>query len=135
MTRINVIPVEQLSSPHLASEHYEIVRVYRLVRDAVDRGEKPDDWRNPDTYRMGAGHVRFFYPRLGFIRKREIDLLLEIMFRGIPPVRELDLGEGIPPEWFGEYEPDEAARITNRARLIERNLQTEKMVMKGYFLE
>ncbi len=135
MTRINTVPVETLSNGHLATEHYELVRVYRLVRGAVERGERPDDPRNPDSYRTGAGHVRFFYPRLGYIKKREIELHLEMLFRGIPLVREEEDTSDIPPEWFGSYEPTEESKIINQARLDNRNTELEKKVMRGYFVE
>ena len=136
MTRINVIPVEQLSNGFLSCEHYEIIRVYHCVEAAILRGETPDDWRNPPTYRMGAGHVRFFYPRLGYIRRREVEIQVEMLFRGIPLIREQYDTSAIPSLWFQDWEPDEEARIANRKRLAERDLALEKKVMRGgYYYE
>ena len=135
MTSINVVPVEELTNGHLAIEHYELVRVYRLVRIAIERGEQPNDWRNVPTYRMGASHVRFFYPRLGYVRNREIDIHVEMLFRGIPLVREEEDLSDIPDIWFGSYEPDDAARLVNRQRIAERNLDMERKYMRGYFID
>lgn len=133
MTRINVVPIEELNDAHLALEHYELVRVYRLVRLAIGRGETPDDWRNPSTYRMGAGHVRFFYPRLGFVQRREIQLHVEMLYRGLSLIREEQELHDIPAEWFGGYEPTEEAIAINRQRLQQRIDEFEMQAMRGYF--
>ena len=38
MTRINVVPVEELTNKHLMAEYHEITRIFRLVREAQNRG-------------------------------------------------------------------------------------------------
>lgn len=60
MTRINCIPPRELSREHLIAEYRELPRIFALVRAAIARGESPDDPRNPTSYTLGAGHVRFF---------------------------------------------------------------------------
>lgn len=54
MTRINLIPVEELTNKHLIAEKHEITRVFALAKNS-----KPNV-KIPDTYRMGKGHVTFF---------------------------------------------------------------------------
>lgn len=63
MTRINCIPPSELSTGSLP-------RIFGLVIAAIDRGESPDDARNPPAYGLGPGHVRFFYPRLAWCAAR-----------------------------------------------------------------
>lgn len=132
MTRINVVPPEELSNAHLEVEHYELHRLYVLVRKAIARGEEPDVTAVP-TYRMGTGHVRFFYPRLGFIKKRETKLIIEMLYRGLPLVRQEEVVTDIPSSWFYDYEPTEEAINVNRERLALRTMEYERNMLKGYF--
>lgn len=122
MTRINCVPVQELSGPHLVAEYRELPRVYKLVYEAVLRGELPNDPRNPQHYRLGPGHVRFFYPRLRYVTDRLFELVAEMdrrgyapQFREPPPVYDL-----IPGCWDGRWTPDAAALALNRARIAER---------------
>lgn len=85
MTRINCIPPSKLTGPHLVAEYRELPRVFPLVRAAILRGDVPGDPRNPADYRLGAGHVRFFYPRLGYLAQRQAALVAEMLARGYAP--------------------------------------------------
>lgn len=122
MTRINCIPPSELTGPHLVAEYRELPRVFSLVRAAIVRGESPDDPRNPPDYRLGAGHVRFFYPRLGFLARRQAGLVAEMQARGYRP-GFTDTGrllDGFPPAWCEDWDPPPAALALNRARIAER---------------
>ena len=117
MTRINVIDPERLSDAHLGAEYRELPRVFGLVRAAILRGESPDDRRNPSVYVLGTGHVRFFYPRLGFLAKRYQALCDECRNRGrvVNYGNVEELTSGISKEWMSDWEPD--------ARAVELNIQ------------
>ena len=123
MTRINVIPPASLSREHLVAEYRELPRVFGLVLDAAMRGERPDDPRNPREYCLGAGHVRFFYPRCKFLANRFYALVEEMEARGYAP-NFLD----VPPaynvlsrHWCQDYTPTPDAIAINLARLRERD--------------
>ena len=122
MTRINVIPPSHLSDKHLGAEYRELPRVFGLVRRAAERGEKPSDLRNPKEYVLGAGHVRFFYPRLAYISARYLILCAECSARG----RKVNFGnleelvQGIPREWFKHWTPTPTAVQLNIDRINER---------------
>ena len=122
MTRINCIPPSELTTRHLVAEYRELPRIFALVRAAIARGEAPDDPRNPRDYRLGAGHVRFFYCRLGYLVKRQAALVAEMQARGFKPTFTDPTGllEGIPVLWCQDWEPSEAAIAANRARISER---------------
>lgn len=122
MTRINCIPPEELTPAHLVAEYRELPRIFGLVRAAIARGEKPGDPRNPTAYRLGAGHVRFFYPRLGWLLARQIALVAEMRARGYAPSfdRPEVLVEGVGPDWMGHWQPTPEALAENRARIAER---------------
>ncbi|RYF12163.1 MAG: endonuclease, partial [Oxalobacteraceae bacterium] len=122
MTRINVVPAEELSQLHLIAEYRELPRIFNLVRAAVARGERPDDRRNPALYCLGSGHCRFFYPRLGWLRERQRALVTEMLARGYQPnFTDIEgLTAGIPDEWCQDWQPDDLALALNRGRIEER---------------
>jgi hypothetical protein len=122
VTRINCVPPIELSTAHLVAEYRELPRIFGLVRAAIERGEKPDDPRNPIEYRLGTGHVRFFYPRLGYLAKRQAELIEEMLRRGYSPsfTDPTSLLRGIPREWRGDWVPSKDAISINRTRISER---------------
>lgn len=122
MTRINCIPPQELTRAHLVAEYRELPRIFALVRAAIARGEQPDDRRNPDSYRLGAGHVRFFYSRLGYLAQRQGALVAEMQRRGYAPnfTQTDQLLDGFPPEWCGDWQPDAQAMALNRERIAAR---------------
>lgn len=122
MTRINCIPPAELTRQHLVAEYRELPRIFALVREAIARGERPEDRRNPREYTLGTGHVRFFYARLGYLVRRQRLLIAEMQARGYRPsfVEVEHLIEGIAVEWCADWEPTDVAMAVNRARIAER---------------
>lgn len=126
MTRINVIPVEELVNKHLVAEIHEITRVYGLVRKAQDRKINKynfkDKIKQPLAYTMGTGHVYFMYDKLGFITERYYALNQEALKRNfkVNPIDRHTLTDGIQSWWFGDYVPTQEAIEINRNRIEER---------------
>jgi deoxyribonuclease (pyrimidine dimer) len=122
MTRINCISPAELTQRHLIAEYRELPRVFALVRKAIARGERPDDPRNPEEYTLGRGHLRFFYPRLGYLLARQALLIAEMKARGFraqySSVDELSCGISEP--WLGAWKPTQSAITLNRARIALR---------------
>ena len=120
MTRINCIPVEELSAPHLVAEYRELPRVFALAHKAAARG----DPRGPACYTLGTGHVRFFYVRLAYLARRHQALVAEMRRRGYQPrfegIRRTDFPE-IPDACWQDWTPTPEAMALNRARIAERN--------------
>lgn len=71
MTRINLLPVETLCDQHLLAEHRELKRIPNCLLSGSLKYDYAD--RSP-TYVLGAGHVKFFTNKLGWLQKR-YDLL------------------------------------------------------------
>jgi deoxyribonuclease (pyrimidine dimer) len=122
MTRINLVPPEELHKKHLVAEYHELPRVFTYVRMQLAKGKDPAKIKAPTEYTMGDGHVKFFYTRLGFLLNRQADLIIEMTRRKIK-VRFDDvkgLAEGIPDHLMGDYEPTPEALAINRERLAQR---------------
>ena len=120
MTRINCIPPDELTREHLIAEYRELPRVFGLVRRAVESGVTPESAFIPETYRLGTGHVRFFYDKLGYVKKRYSELVNEMISRGYNVQYPEPDTDGIPDEWFGDWEPTDKAMGINRSRISER---------------
>ncbi len=119
MTRINCVPVEELSREHLIAEYRELPRVFALARKAAER----KDIKKIDFYTLGKGHVLFFYTRLAYLARRHIELVSEMQRRGYTPNFTASLQEShadIPAELWGDWAPTKEALAINRQRIADR---------------
>lgn len=73
MTRINVVPVEELSDQHLITEYRELPRV---IKGKISTAGAPAD------YKLGAGHVKWARSHLNYIIMRYSELVDEMLYRG-----------------------------------------------------
>lgn len=60
MTRINLVPPEELSRQHLVAEYRELPRIFALVRAAQGKGLKPANIKAPAVYVLGRGTKKQF---------------------------------------------------------------------------
>jgi len=119
MTRINCVPVQELSGPHLVAEYRELPRVFALARKAAARGP----FAQPATYTLGKGHLLFFYTRLAYLARRHTDLIGEMKRRGYKPSFqgiERPQFPDIPDDFWKDWEPSKEALDLNRRRIAER---------------
>lgn len=107
MTRINLIPVEELTDQHLIAEYRELPRIFSLVKNAQDKGKNVSDFKISDKYLLGTGHVIFFYNKLIFLQKRLNLLINECLKRGfhISLQQEYPL-DAFNNEWLNDWKPD-----------------------------
>ncbi|OBX10792.1 pyrimidine dimer DNA glycosylase/endonuclease V [Gallibacterium genomosp. 3] len=115
MTRINVVPPSELCDQHLLAEHRELTR----IPNAVAKGKFNLNGQ-PTDYKLGEGHVRFFFNKLLFLQKRYLALHQECLSRGFNV--QYIWPENLPSDaslWL-DYIPTEKALIINRARIAER---------------
>lgn len=120
MTRINCVPVQELSGPHLVAEYRELPRVFALAQKAALRGS----FSQPETYTLGKGHLLFFYSRLGYVARRHQELIEEMKRRGYKPAFSGVLRENfpdLPDTYWRDWEPTDEALRLNRERIKERN--------------
>lgn len=116
MTRINLIPPEELHYKHLVAEYHEITRVPRLARNAQRRLHKLNI---PDRYVLSTGHCLFFYCRLGFISDRYEQLCDEMRRRGYTcnQIPRSELLKDIDSRLVRPYNPTPEAVEINRERI------------------
>lgn len=122
MTRINCVPVSELSRQHLIAEYRELPRIFNLARKAATRGDPCN--QAPSNYTLGKGHVLFFYTRLKYLAHRQQQLIDEMLKRGYQPNFTESLFKvhaDIPQRMWGDWEPDEEALAINRQRILERS--------------
>lgn len=112
MTRVNLVPPSELCDQHLLAEHREITR----IPNAVARGRVRLDIPGPADYTLGAGHVRFFYTRLGWLRARYDAVHATCLARGFAVTHIWPAGV-VDGGW---YDVTPEALAANRARIAER---------------
>lgn len=120
MTRINCVPVEELSRQHLIAEYRELPRVFALAKAASERRRLVQ----PEQYTLGTGHVTFFYTRLGYLTKRHAQLVAEMLRRGYKPTFTGSLKDAhpdIPDRFWNDWTPTEEALAINRERILQRS--------------
>ncbi|QIG73809.1 endonuclease V N-glycosylase UV repair enzyme [Rhizobium phage RHph_N34] len=122
MTRINLIPPSKLHPKHLQGEYYELPRILSGVRKAIERGRQPSDYAHLTEYRMGPGHVTFFYTRLNFLQTRFSLLVNELYRRNVKINRLTLVDHNIPIEWYGVWTPTQTDIEISRQRINNRLL-------------
>lgn len=116
MTRINVVPVEELQNVHLLAEYRELPRIFALAKNYYSSGKK-DNF--PQEYTLGKGHVKFFYNKLLWLKNRQVVLVQELLKRGfaIQHTNPESLLDNCPQAYVNDYlVTDEALKI-NRQRI------------------
>lgn len=115
MTRINLVPAHELCDQHLLAEHRELTR----IPNSVAKG-KYNLAGQPSDYKLGTGHVRFFFNKMAFLLRRYDELHAECRARGF---RVQYIWPNHLPEdaaLWQDYQPTMAALAANRQRIAER---------------
>lgn len=81
MTRINVIPVSELSDQHLIAEYHELPRVLKQDINITDA---------PEKYCLGKGHMKWARRHIVFIKRRYLQIIKEMKYRSFKTNWTLD---------------------------------------------
>ena len=145
MTRINTVDVSVLSNLHCLKEYQELPRVITHVRKLLEKGKPFPKDKIPTKYKLGSGHVTFFYDKLEFIMDRLVDLYNELeTVRGYN--MDYDKLSSILSSANEIYEatktyqiswkPDHEAQYLNMARLVMRSeFETDKQEINRFLKE
>ena len=116
MTRINVgIRASELNNKMLIAEHREIKRIPNCIR----KGRYSLD-NQPSEFKLGAGHVKFFYDKLKYLRRRYETLYRECKDRGFNVEYYGRSFDGLPKELYKDYKPTNYDRTLLQARITKR---------------
>lgn len=115
MTRVNVIPVEELSDQHLIAEYRELPRCIKQEIDISDA---------PDKYCLGKGHMKWARKHGAYTINRFDAICKEMDYRGFNrafgSMELLCFVNEWYPGHYTNYSPSENDIKLNRARIVEK---------------
>ncbi len=116
MTRINIgVPPKDLCRQHLLAEAREIKRIPNVIA----KGKYKMDGI-PDKFTLGKGHVKFFYNKLGYLKKRYEEIYAECLDRGYNVTYFGDAWNNVPTYLMNDYTPTNNDIELVMARIEER---------------
>ena len=125
MTRINLVPPEELSDQHLVAEYREIF----MVGSSLQRSLRSPNWEKtkksiPKQFTLNKGHVKFFYDKGKYLSERYDELIKEMKRRQMSPdPLRIFKKEQWPDELFNSWKPNDydlkviRKRITTKINL------------------
>ena len=125
MTRINLVPPEELSDQHLVAEYREIF----MVGSSLQRSLRSPNWEKtkksiPKQFTLNKGHVKFFYDKGKYLSERYDELIKEMKRRQMSPdPLRIFKKEQWPDELFNSWKPSDydlkviRKRITTKINL------------------
>lgn len=125
MTRINVgIKPKLLNTKHLIAEHREIVRIPNSIKSG--RAIIKDI---PPNFKLGAGHVKFFYNKLLYLHKRYKSLHKECVRRKFNVTNFGNSFTDLPKDLYNDYKPtvNDIDIITTRINQRGGNLKVQPL--------
>jgi deoxyribonuclease (pyrimidine dimer) len=136
MTRVNIIPVEQLQDQHLVAEYREIIMVARALERTLKSKGGLNNNKISKRYTLNSGHVYFFFDKGLFLAKRYDLLVEEMKKRGMnpDPSRRFPL-ESFPPHLQNDYFPTDSEQQINRERILLRISQKPNWYRKSAYVE
>lgn len=85
MTRINIIPVEELYDQHLIAEYREITMVPAALNRTLKSKHGLNKSKISKQYTLNKGHVYFFYNKGKYLYERYKLIIKEMKKRGFKP--------------------------------------------------
>ncbi len=136
MTRINLIDPQYLTDKHLMAEYRELPRIFTAVLKAQDAGKKPSNYDIPKQYKLGKGHVTFFYNKCMWLSNRYELLYKELCKRGFEIDSDLFHSVrsnvmSIGHEWSVYYKPTPEEVYINMYRISVRHFGTDDVLFEG----
>lgn len=106
MTRINVgVDPSELNNQMLIAEHREIKRIPNCIKKG-----RYNLKGMPKEFTLNTGHVKFFYDKILFLKKRYQSLYNECKKRGFNVSDFSESFEDIPMSLMRDYQPTERDR-------------------------
>lgn len=128
MTRINLLPVAQLSNQHLMAEYRELPRIVNAVLDGRLSGTGA-----PKKYVLGTGHVKFFANKIDFLYARYVKIWDELIYRGFDLSLEFSPDNMYKKIKLAHYNSPTTYKFTDADILLSRNRIIKKIMEKPEF--
>jgi hypothetical protein len=127
MTRVNAsIRPAELSNSMLFAEYREIKRIPNTLKSG-----KAVVKNLPKEFKLDTNHVKFFYDKILYLKKRSDELYKECLKRGINVQDYSDCYKDIPPHLFNDWRETTKARELLKER-INLRLTESKQVHRYY---
>ena len=121
MTRINIIPVSELTDQHLIAEYREITMVPAALTRTLNSKSGFSKNKISTKFTLNTGHVYFFYDKGLYLYKRYNSLVKEMTLRGFNPDVKRFFPKGIfPSELFNDWTPNIEDQELVRDRIKEK---------------
>ena len=125
MTRINIIPVSELTDQHLIAEYREITMIPAALTRTLNSKSGFIKKKIPDRFTLNTGHVYFFYDKGLYLYNRYDNIVEEMILRGFnPDLKRIFPKDIFPFELFNDWTP------TIKEQEIVRSRIKEKIAMK-----
>jgi len=116
MTRINAsIQPYELTDQHLLAEIRELPRILNTVKSGKAKIEN-----KTEVFKLGSGHVTFFYSRLQFLVSRHKDLIEEANIRRFNTLNYSESYENLPKHLLNDWKPSNTVRELLKERVNAR---------------
>nr|AAD33367.1 pyrimidine dimer-specific glycosylase [Chlorella virus] len=123
MTRVNLVPVQELADQHLMAEFRELKMIPKaLARSLRTQSSEKILKKIPSKFTLNTGHVLFFYDKGKYLQQRYDEIVVELVDRGykINVDAKLDPDNVMMGEFYNDYTPTEDAFNIIRARIAEK---------------
>jgi hypothetical protein len=127
MTRINAsIQPFELSNSMLFSEYREAKRIPNMIKSgkALLTGI-------PKEFKLSTNHVKFFYDKILYLKRRSDALYIECLKRGINATDYSDCYKDIPSHLFNDWKETDESRFLLKER-INKRLTESKQTIRFY---
>ena len=127
MTRINIVPPSELTDQHLVAEYREIF----MVGPALQRSLKSKNGVQniPKKFTLNTGHVKFFYDKGEYLRKRYGSLISEMKNRNMNP----DPNRTFPIEHFPKRYRNDWKASTDDFKIIRERISLRISQKPGWY--
>ena len=125
MTRINIIPVCELTDQHLIAEYREITMVPAALKRTLNSKVGLRYEKISKEFTLNAGHVYFFYNKGLYLNNRYQEIIEEMKLRGFNP----DPNRKFPKEVFPKELYNDWMPSLNEQKIIRQRIE-EKINMK-----
>lgn len=124
MTRINTVPVQLLTDPHLIAEYRELPMVNASLRRTLNSKKGLVMESIPAQYTLNKGHVTFHYDKGLYLFNRFNKLVAELRNRGYnvnPGERTInwDIFHAVSGLW-NDWQPTDRDCVVNVERIVTR---------------